>query len=111
MDLIRLLLMRGAGYDVSNEFKRFTTEQCAFHTALLKDAGFVDAVIVPNPIGFPCKAETIRLTWQGFEFLELVKDPRLWAGSKKVFTKAAGWATPLLVEWLKSEAKRHLGLK
>jgi hypothetical protein len=110
MGLARLLLLNGAGYDVVEDLKAYTARQCAFHVALLKDAGFVEAVIRQDHIGFPSGATIIRLTWQGFEFLELVKDPEVWRGTKKVFDKAVSWSMPVLMEWLKTEAKRHLGL-
>ena len=53
MDLIRLLLMRASGYDVSADLAPYTDKQRALHTALLKDAGYVDAVISPAEEGFP----------------------------------------------------------
>ena len=108
MDLIRLLLLGSAGYDVEEELKDYTGEQMAFHIALLKDAGFVDAEVTCNEHGFPAVAAIIRLTWNGYEFLELAKDSKAWKASKDVLQKAGSWSVSLLLEWLKAEAKSHI---
>ena len=110
MDLVRLILLRSAGCDVAEELKQYTQQQRAFHVALLIDAGYIRGEVTRDPEGFPATSAIVHLTWQGFEFLELVKDGKLWKGARTVFTKTAGWSTPLLVEWLKAEAKKYLGL-
>lgn len=77
MDLIRLLLMRSAGYDVAAEIEKHSVQERAFHVALLKDAGYVIALITPDESGLPSKAATSRLTWQGYDFLQLMLDDGL----------------------------------
>jgi hypothetical protein len=108
MDLIRLKLLQVAGYNVDDELSRFSGKQQAFHSALLIDAGYIFGQVVRDQHGFPANAVMIHLTWEGFEFLELMKDKTVWKSARSVFTKAAGWSTPILIEWLKMEAKKHL---
>lgn len=114
MDLIRLLLMRAAGdQDATAEAEQFSVQERAFHTALLKDAGYVIAAINHDEHGYPSHAVTTRLTWQGYEFLQLVQDKTIWNRAKKtIIDKGISWATPLLVHWLKIQACSHIpGLK
>ena len=109
MDLIRLLLMRSAGHDVAAECEKYSIEDRAFHIALLKDAGYVIAVIMHDAQGNISKARTARLTWQGYEFLQLMLDNTIWNKAKKVIIdKGVPWATPLLVHWLKIQACSHI---
>ena len=110
MDLIRLLLMRAAGYeDAAAEAEQYPIPQRAFHTALLKDAGYVIAVISDDEHGFPARAATVRLTWQGYEFLQLMWDKTIWNRAKAtIIEKGVPWATPLLIHWLKIQACSHI---
>ena len=109
MDLIRLLLMRSASHDIATELEKYPSEMRAFHVALLQDAGYVIAAVSNDQNGLPVSAATIRLTWQGYEFLQLMLDGNIWNRAKKTFIdKGVPWATPLLVRWLKMEACRHI---
>lgn len=109
MDLIRLLLMRSAGHDVTEEVEKYSIPVRAFHIALLKDAGFVIAVIVHDAEGNISMARTARLTWQGYEFLQLMLDKTIWNRAKAaIIDKGVPWATPLLVHWLKIQACNHI---
>ncbi len=109
MDLIRLLLMRSADHDVAADVEKYPVETRAFHVALLQDAGYVIAVVSNDQNGRPAKAAVVRLTWQGYEFLQLMLDRNIWNRAKKVIIdKGVPWATPLLIQWLKMEACRHI---
>jgi hypothetical protein len=109
MDLIRLLLMRSAGYDVAEDVNKYSDEERAFHIALLKDAGYVIAVIGHDEHGNINRARTARLTWQGYEFLQLMLDKTIWNRAKEVIIdKGVPWATPLLIHWLKIQACNHI---
>ena len=91
----------------SREMESYTEQQRAFHVALLKDAGFVEAAIRTDENGFPNAAVTVRLTWAGYEFLRPRKDPKIWKAAKDAFSKhGAPLIASLVFEWLKSEARR-----
>jgi len=109
MDLIRLLLMRSAGYDVAAEIDKHPVSVRAFHVALLKDAGYVIALISTDEHGQIARAATSRLTWQGYDFLQLMLDDGMWKKAKKVIIdKGIPWTAALLYQWLKAEARRHI---
>jgi hypothetical protein len=109
MDLIRLLLKRGAGYDVAAEIEKYPVPVRAFHIALLKDAGYVIALVTTDEQGQPAQAVTSRLTWQGYDFLQLMLDDGVWNKAKKlIIDKGIPWTGALLYQWLKAEARRHI---
>jgi hypothetical protein len=107
MDLVRLLLMHHAGYDIGEQTKDYTPKQVALHGAILHDAGYVQAEVVDGGDGFPEYTRIFRLTWQGYEFLELAKDSKLWRASKEAVKKAGSWSFSILAELLKAEARKH----
>ena len=109
MDLVRLLLMRSAGHDVAKDLEPYSDEERAFHVALLKDAGYVEAVVRTDERGFPNGAAVIRLTWQGYEFLQAMMDNKIWKAAKEHILKpGVSWTTSLLLEWLKLQAREHI---
>ena len=58
----------------------------------------------------PC-AIPLSITWAGHESLGAFEDSTSWASAKKkVISPAGSVAFSVLLEWLKSEAKRKLGL-
>ncbi len=83
----------------------------AYHVALLQEAGLLDAIIQKDSKGNPANFHVKRLTWEGHEFLEASKDPTIWEKAKSSIIKpGASWTFGLLAEYLKAEAKKHLGL-
>ena len=113
MDLIRLLLMRSAGHDVAEQVEKYPIPDRAFHIELLRDAGYVIAVVDYDEHGSPSRARTSRLTWQGYEFLQVMLDDKTWNRAKKlIIDKGIPWSASLLFQWLKMEARSHFpGLK
>lgn len=109
MDLIRLLLMRSADYDVDKKLRPYSEAERAFHVALLKDAGYVEAVIRTDENGLPKGAVVIRLTWQGYEFLQAMTDNKIWKLAKEhILRPGVSWTSSLLLEWLKLKARESI---
>jgi hypothetical protein len=110
MELIRLLLMRSEGDEqAAKEAEHYSVEERACHVALLKDAGFVQAMIRTDSEGRPSGAVVIRLTWQGHDFLQATRDPKIWNKIKDTILKeGVSWTSSLLLQLLKYEAKRRL---
>ena len=110
MDLVRLLLQRSAGdHAAASKVEEYPVEDRAYHVALLKDAGFVEASILKDEYGQPAKAAVVRLTWQGHEFLQAMSDDGVWDKVKKTVMKdGVAWTTSLLLLILKQEAKNRL---
>ena len=104
MDLIRnILLQTEAGQPIVGE-----KTAVVYHIALLKEAGFVEAVIRNGPWGMPSEAVIRRLTWAGHDFLDAMRDETIWKKAKDKFIKpGVSWTVSILAEWLKQEARRR----
>lgn len=83
----------------------------AYHVALLKDAGYVEASVSKEHNGLPWRFESLRMTWSGHEFLDAMRDDTVWNKVKEhVIKPGASWTVSLLLESLKTEIRTRLGL-
>ena len=64
----------------SQHFSNISIDKCSAHVSLLKDAGLIEG---SQSLG---GGATVKLTWNGNEFLELSRDDSIWA---KVMDKLA----------------------
>ena len=115
LDLVRKILI--AIEDKPNlepeeiTIQEYEFEVVAFHLLILKEAGLVDAVMSEDAAGELIGAFAIRLTWNGFEFLDLARNDTVWNKSKKFLKeKAVSVSVGVLTEVLKSILKDTLGL-
>jgi hypothetical protein len=111
MDLIRhLLLSLEAGAD-SEDLKRYDADAQIYHMVLLKDAEMIDAIIRHDERGIPNGVVVLRMTWKGHEFLDSIRDNKLWAKVRThVLTPAASWTFSIVRDYAKHEIKKQLGL-
>lgn len=80
------------------------------HIELLKKAGLIEATIMRDFSGI-CGVSIQGLTWEGHDFLDVAKDDSIWLKAKETILKPAVSITfTVLLEWLKEEAKKKLGL-
>jgi hypothetical protein len=111
MELIRLLLVEQETDEAPPELSKYDVKDVVYNAALLIDAGLVVGRIIPNSTGEPEAAVILRLTWSGHDFLDATKDPGVWAKAKeKVIKPGVSWTFSILVDFLKAEAQRQLGL-
>lgn len=120
MDLIRLLLI-GIDADpildgdhwlspsVQNNLgvigvSDYSEEQVAYHLTLMIEAGLV---VGNTTMEMPIIS---RLTWQGHELLDNVRDSGIWRSTKERVKDLPGIGIGVIVEVAKAEIKRHLGL-
>ncbi|MGB4059597.1 MAG: DUF2513 domain-containing protein [Burkholderiaceae bacterium] len=76
----------------------------AFHVALMKEAGLVVANIQEYLSGEAPRVRVVRLTWEGCEFVDAIKDDTLWAKAKtNVMQPAMSFTFEFLKDWLKTE--------
>lgn len=79
-----------------------------FNAMLLIEAGLADGAVKQSSrtsTAVPLAVYLKRLTWDGFEFADLIKDETLWEKAKENVLKPAGsWSFSVLLEWLKREA-------
>lgn len=116
LDLIRSILLsieaNAHGFAADRPvIDGYTEEQIGYHVYLMGQAGLITVVDATTLSDQSPSAIPLSITWAGHEFLDSVKDEALWKKAKSMVLKpAAGVAFDVLVEWVKAEAKQHLGL-
>ncbi|MBX3704024.1 MAG: DUF2513 domain-containing protein [Steroidobacteraceae bacterium] len=99
----------GGGFTVPGHNIR----EVQYHVHLMGQAGLLTVVDIQTlgdqiPLAVP-----LSITWAGYDFLGATKDKdgSLWQAAKdKVIGPAGGVAFSVLLEWLKTEALRRLGI-
>ena len=83
------------GYDV---------DQIDYHLLLISEAGLIDegGAKPLSAIGFRC------LTWRGHEFLDSVRDPRIWEKTKRSADAAGGFTIDLLKDLAKGFVRKQI---
>jgi hypothetical protein len=76
--------------------------EVTYHGQLLIEAGYLK--------GNRGMATVSRLTWDGHEFLDNIRDPRMWKNTKERLKGLPSVAIAVVAEIAKSEIKKHLGL-
>lgn len=75
-----------------------------YHLTLLIEAGFIK-----GKIGIDALAIN-RLTWDGHEFLDNIRDAGIWGKTKERLKGLPSVAISVIGEIAKAEVKKHLGL-
>src|ERR1035438_3724561 len=91
-------------------------EEVAYHIQLLDEAGFIEAENLGDLNNYDWRAK--RLTFQGHEFLDTIRDPEIWCQTKEGASKIGGAGVELLFALSKAYADRkstrlnssHLGI-
>lgn len=117
MDVIRHILLKVEALTPGNvPVSELTTPDwdepvIAYHVELLTEAGLLDARIIRTMGRQIGRFHINRLTWDGSEFLDAIRDDTIWNTTKKRVAATAGTVT---IEVLKavavSIAKSTLGL-
>jgi hypothetical protein len=86
-----------------------TQQEIAYHVGLLAEAGFIKAVDFSSFDGYDWHPQ--RLTYDGHEFLNTVRDPAIWRETKEGAKKLGVASVQLLWEIgkgiVKAKAKAH----
>ncbi len=80
----------------------FTPDDVAYNLDLLFDAGFIRGQRGMTDFGFS------GLTWAGHDFLDVVRDPAIWAKTKQGALAAGGFTFDLLKELAKGFVKKQI---
>jgi Hypothetical protein (DUF2513) len=80
--------------------------EIAYHLELLIEAGLIE-----GRSGVDDVPAIARLTWQGHEFLDNIRDPEVWAKTKERLQGLQTVALSVIVEVAKAEMKKRLGLQ
>jgi hypothetical protein len=115
LDLIRKILLKVESSDDSPlsvlNLDGYEEQTILFHVALLVEAEYMKANISQALSGIYRISTPIRLTWEGYEFLDLLRSEGTWAKAKSIIKeKSISISIAILTELLKSIAKDALGL-
>lgn len=115
MDIIRKIVV--ASMEIDDPLKAIDgvdNETFGFHAMLLEEAGLAKCFIHESSDSASPTVDLAivwRLTWDGFEFAQSIRDPDIWEKAKtNIINPAASWSFGLLLEVVKYEAKKKLGI-
>jgi hypothetical protein len=90
----------------------FTHEQIDYHLSLLREVRFIECP-GSQPAGGGVNFR--RLTWDGHDFLDSVRDPKIWEKTKKGADAAGGFTVDLLKDlakgFIKKQIEEYTGVK
>ena len=87
-------------------FDDHTQEEVAYHVCILAEGGFLTAMDLSTMDGADWRPQ--RLTYDGHEFLDTIRDNQVWKLTKETAKKAGVGGLKVLVEVGKSYAKQKL---
>jgi Hypothetical protein (DUF2513) len=117
MDLIRELLLklealplqRGASAHITPNWEGiavpgYDVDHIDYHLTQIRNAGLIDegGIRPAEGIGFR------SLTWEGHDFLDSVRDPKIWAKTKSGALAAGGFTVDLLKDLAKGLIKKQI---
>lgn len=116
MDVIRDIALAVSAAPASvSALDGLSNEIFAFHAQLMEEAGLVQAALLPDGKRVATTALIFRLTWTGHEFADSVRDPKIWAETKKGAEAAGGFTIDLLKDlargFLKKQIEELTGVK
>jgi hypothetical protein len=109
MDLVRKILLEIERQPFTHgkitlEIEGYSREEISYHVLLLSEANLIEAEVSARA---SAEYKPIRLTWQGHEFLESVRDEARWNKLKDIMGRVGGFvyeiARPVAIELLKSQ--------
>ena len=123
MDLIRDLLLRieaqhiPVGSALLLAFDRpplmapgERVDDIAYAMRMIEDAGFLDLTPSQPAVGVAFRG----MSWRGHDFLDSVRDPKIWQETKDAASKAGGFTMGLLADLakglIKTQIKKHTGV-
>jgi len=113
-DLIREMLLvieasdKSPQHWVQIDVPPHSAEVISYHVHLLYEAGIIDAQDASSLSEYRWHAK--RLTYQGHEFLDAIRDISVWRATKAAASKAGGASISFLWEIAKAELRTRLGL-
>ena len=89
--------------------------EVALQVQLLKDAGYIVAEIFPIRKSLDMSGAIIRMTNSGYDYLDPVRDPKVWSQTKSVLEKIGGSAAlevvkDIAAKFMAEMIKRFTGL-
>ena len=115
MDLVRQILLEieevddGSGFPRKIDIPDFDNVTVVGHLMLLDEAGYIEGVSLRASNVTDYRPN--RITWDGHEFLDAVRDPKIWTETKSELSKISGATTIEVIKQLAvSLTKTAIGL-
>ncbi|MBN1461056.1 MAG: DUF2513 domain-containing protein [Armatimonadetes bacterium] len=96
MELVRAILLKAEAGDNSGylEIDGYDQSMVAAHAQIMAEAGLVVVPkILANDTTGPIAAKVSRLTWDGHEFLDSIRNEQVWMETKSTIGKKIGDAS------------------
>lgn len=119
MDLIRELLLEieekhdGSGYQVNLDYTNYpkkTEDEILYHLVLLNEVGFIECAN-----DFRQNGIIRNLHWAGHDFLDSIRDDKIWAQTKEGASSAGGFTVDILRDLakglIKTQIKKATGIE
>ncbi|WP_025804579.1 DUF2513 domain-containing protein [Pseudomonas chlororaphis] len=110
-DLVREILLAVEAHDEAQGWMTLTIQgrspkEVSYHVMLLDEAGLLSGISLGGLNSFEWQPK--RLTYQGHEFLETVRDGEVWRRTKEGAEKVGGAGLGMLIELGKAYGKQVL---
>lgn len=107
MDLIRRIALETAQLPYGEALiglEEVSAAEFGLHAIWMEEAGLIKANINEFLDNAPPKVLISRLTWEGCEFVDAVKDDTVWSKAKKeIIGPTMSFTFSVLKDWLKTE--------
>jgi len=109
MELVRQILLTAESTRDAHAVEGYDREAAAYHVALLKEAGLIEALVAKDQHGHLNRFVVRSLTWAGHDFLDAARSDTVWRTAKeKILTPGVSWTFDLLKATLKALAAQQL---
>lgn len=111
MDLIRRIALKVITLPIREALQGIEgipNDKFVLHTIWMKEAGLIKAS-VDESLSDSSYAFIYRLTWEGCEFADAVRDDGIWKkATESILKPSMSFSFSILKEWLKAEIQRGL---
>ncbi len=98
LNLIRGILLKTEN-DEKIEFENYSDVTVVEHVYLLQKAGFIETTLTPiHNNNFSPIFEIIRITWEGYEFLESIRDKNILQKALEKFKNIDSYGLKIIQE-------------
>ena len=116
IDLVRAILLEvesaTGGVDVGELCSgQHEVDGVCYHVELMQQRGLIDANLWKDANGDVVSATVLGLTWDGQDFLDAMRDMRVWAKAKKAIRSSVGSTTFEVVKRVCTEVAVKLALE
>lgn len=98
MDLVRSVLIRTEAADVPLDLDAFYEDgrppaETVYNLMLMEARGLIEADFERDMNGTVYRGRVIALTWDGQDYLDAMRDERVWAKAKRAIASSVGQTT------------------